>query len=154
MTTQHEVTRQTEAEANSLLTLLESGKHLVSIERKNTATLLRQLIAERDQLREQVEQARHESSLLCLDIDALESDRKSLREQLKFALYRLEDMLKGDDGQAWKEAQRFVDAARKDASEAQWLGFTPEPEDEQQTGDASDGCGEPYDEYDDQEQDG
>lgn len=42
--------------------------------------------------------------------------------------------------------------ARQAHEEARWLGFAPEPDDEQQTGDASDGCGDPVggDEEDDQ----
>lgn len=32
---------------------------------------------------------------------------------LKTAIHRLEDILKDDDGQAYKEAQRFVEQARK-----------------------------------------
>lgn len=34
-------------------------------------------------------------------------------ELLKTALHRLEDILKDDDGQAYKEAQKFVEQARK-----------------------------------------
>lgn len=33
--------------------------------------------------------------------------------------------------------------SRQAHEDARWLGFAPEPDDEQQTGDASDGCGEP-----------
>ena len=32
--------------------------------------------------------------------------------------------------------------ARQAHEDARWLGFAPEPDDEQQTGDASDGCGD------------
>ena len=43
--------------------------------------------------------------------------RRSLRLEYEgrfiMAIERLEDMLKGDDGQAWKEAQRFVDRFRE-----------------------------------------
>jgi hypothetical protein len=35
------------------------------------------------------------------------------KELLVEALHRLEDVLKDDDGQAYKEAQRFVEKARK-----------------------------------------
>lgn len=34
-------------------------------------------------------------------------------ELLKMALCRLEDILEGDDGQAYKEARKFVEQARK-----------------------------------------
>lgn len=39
---------------------------------------------------------------------------------------------------------------RQAHEEARWLGFAPEPDDEQQTGDAPDGCGDG--EEDEQEQ--
>ena len=32
--------------------------------------------------------------------------------------------------------------ARQAHEDARWLGFAPDPDDEQQTGDASDGCGD------------
>jgi len=32
--------------------------------------------------------------------------------------------------------------ARQTHEDARWLGFAPEPDDEQHTGDASDGCGD------------
>lgn len=35
--------------------------------------------------------------------------------------------------------------ARQAHEEAKWLGFAPDPDDDQQTGDRSDGCGEPPD---------
>ncbi len=40
-----------------------------------------------------------------------------LRQQLTEAIDRINDMLKGDDGQAWKEAQKFID--RRNAVEQQ-----------------------------------
>ena len=42
-------------------------------------------------------------------IDALEAENARLRERLAQAIERLRDMLQGDDGQAWGEAQQFVD---------------------------------------------
>jgi len=41
--------------------------------------------------------------------DALAAENARLRERLTQAIERLRDMLKGDDGQAWDEAERFVD---------------------------------------------
>ncbi len=41
--------------------------------------------------------------------DALETEIARLRERLTQAIERLRDMLQDDDGQAWGEAQRFVD---------------------------------------------
>lgn len=41
--------------------------------------------------------------------------------------------------------------ARQAHEDARWLGFAPEPEDDD-TGDASDGCGEPVGGDDEQEQ--
>jgi hypothetical protein len=41
--------------------------------------------------------------------DAQAAEIARLRERLTQAIERLRDMLKGDDGQAWDEAQRFVD---------------------------------------------
>lgn len=40
--------------------------------------------------------------------DALMAERDTLLALLTDAKYRLDDMLKGDDGQAWKEAERFM----------------------------------------------
>jgi hypothetical protein len=42
-------------------------------------------------------------------IDAQAAEIARLRERLTQAIERLRDMLQGDDGQAWDEAQRFVD---------------------------------------------
>ena len=42
-------------------------------------------------------------------IDAQAAENARLRERLTQAIERLRDMLKGDDGQAWDEAQQFVD---------------------------------------------
>jgi hypothetical protein len=42
-------------------------------------------------------------------IDAQEAENARLRERLTQAIERLRDMLQADDGQAWDEAQRFVD---------------------------------------------
>jgi hypothetical protein len=46
------------------------------------------------------------------DVDLIEAQAAEiarLRERLTQAIERLRDMLKGDDGQAWDEAQQFVD---------------------------------------------
>jgi hypothetical protein len=46
------------------------------------------------------------------DVDVIEAQMaeiEKLRERLTQAIERLRDMLQGDDGQAWDEAQRFVD---------------------------------------------
>ena len=42
-------------------------------------------------------------------IDEQAAENARLRERLTQAIERLRDMLQGDDGQAWDEAQRFVD---------------------------------------------
>jgi hypothetical protein len=42
-------------------------------------------------------------------IGELEAENARLRERLTQAIERLRDMLQGDDGQAWDEAERFVD---------------------------------------------
>jgi len=42
-------------------------------------------------------------------IDAQSAEIARLRERLTQAIERLRDILQGDDGQAWGEAQRFVD---------------------------------------------
>lgn len=42
--------------------------------------------------------------------------------------------------------------SRQAHEDARWLGFAPDDDDEQQTGDASDGCGEPVGGDDEQEQ--
>jgi ABC-type transporter Mla subunit MlaD len=55
----------------------------------------------------------HEAADL-IDTQAAEIAR--LRERLTQAIERLRDMLKGDDGQAWDEAQRFVDIAQETQS--------------------------------------
>jgi hypothetical protein len=41
--------------------------------------------------------------------NAARAENARLRERLTQAIERLRDMLQGDDGQAWDEAQRFVD---------------------------------------------
>jgi hypothetical protein len=57
------------------------------------------------------ETKRHVAAIIARDIKvpALEAEIARLRERLTQAIERLRDMLKGDDGQAWDEAQRFVD---------------------------------------------
>jgi len=54
------------------------------------------------------------NTLLCdaRKLDMLADEIVRLNAELTTALHRLEDMLMGDDGQAWKEAQRFVERAR------------------------------------------
>lgn len=47
----------------------------------------------------------------CLRIDATKGDEQ-LRKALQTAIWRLEDMLKGDDGQAWKEAEKALPALK------------------------------------------
>ncbi len=37
----------------------------------------------------------------------------TLRDGLQTAIWRLEDMLKGDDGQAWKEAEKALPKLKK-----------------------------------------
>jgi len=41
-------------------------------------------------------------------IDALEAENARLRERLTQAIERLRDMLQSDDGQAWDEAEQFI----------------------------------------------
>ena len=41
-------------------------------------------------------------------IAALEADNKRLRDGLSTSVYRLKDMLKADDGQAFKEAEKAL----------------------------------------------
>jgi hypothetical protein len=41
--------------------------------------------------------------------DAARAENARLRERLTQATERLRDMLQGDDGQAWDEAERFLD---------------------------------------------
>lgn len=36
------------------------------------------------------------------------NDVMALRDGLQSAIWRIEDMLKGDDGQAWKEAEKSL----------------------------------------------
>ncbi|BBI61721.1 hypothetical protein HSBAA_30270 [Vreelandella sulfidaeris] len=39
-------------------------------------------------------------------VNELEAQNGRLRHQLQSAVYRIDDMLMGDDGQAWKEAEK------------------------------------------------
>lgn len=41
------------------------------------------------------------------------NDVMALRDALQTAIWRIEDMLKGDDGQAWKEAERALPQLKK-----------------------------------------
>jgi hypothetical protein len=50
---------------------------------------------------------KHREAIELFEAQAAEIAR--LRERLTQAIERLRDMLQGDDGQAWGEAQRFVD---------------------------------------------
>jgi len=45
--------------------------------------------------------------------DALVTQSERLNKQLQSAIYRLEDMLEGDDGQAWDEAEKALPAMKK-----------------------------------------
>jgi len=41
-------------------------------------------------------------------ITALRAEAGRIRTQLDEAIYRIKDMLEDDDGQAWKEASKFL----------------------------------------------
>ena len=41
-------------------------------------------------------------------ITALRAEVERIRTQLDEAVHRIEDMLEDDDGQAWKEAKKFL----------------------------------------------
>lgn len=46
-------------------------------------------------------------------VEELERLNAELCEKLEFAVHRLEDILKGDDGQAYDEAEKFVELYHK-----------------------------------------
>lgn len=52
------------------------------------------------------------------DIAHLVSSAPELARALQTAIWRLEDMLKADDGQAWKEAEKAIPSLRSTLSEA------------------------------------
>lgn len=69
-------------------------------------SLVRELREERDSL-QRLANGRAEQR------DALVTQSERLRKQLQSAIYRLEDMLEGDDGQAWDEAEKALPAMKK-----------------------------------------
>ena len=66
--------------------------------------------AERDSVQHLfAQQERHRDELLA-ERDALRAEVERLRRQRGQAIARIKDMLMGDDGQAWKEARKFLDS--------------------------------------------
>lgn len=47
------------------------------------------------------------------DLEALAARVEALESALRQAIERLDDMLKGDDGQAWSEAERAMPKLRE-----------------------------------------
>lgn len=51
---------------------------------------------------------------LCDEIEFWQTDNDKLQAQLDKAVDRIKDMLMGDDGQAWKEAEKFIERLGKE----------------------------------------
>ncbi len=52
---------------------------------------------------------KHDAAIIEASLEATQT----LRDGLQTAIWRLEDMLKGDDGQAWKEAEKALPKLKK-----------------------------------------
>lgn len=109
-----------EAFAQRLVACLNACEGISTEDLAVENSVLIDMLKERTALKEQVEQlenrnaayrsgAASECARASIKVaNTVMAERDNLLDLLTDAKYRLDDMLKGDDGQAWKEAERFM----------------------------------------------
>lgn len=92
------------ADTEALAGLLTERDRLRQLNELQAATIERQA----DSIQSLMEQSERRKEYA----DRLRTDVRELVDALQTAIWRLDDMLRGDDGQAWKEAERAMPPLR------------------------------------------
>ena len=97
-------------EAAARVRELEAAQSVQNVVTYTMVEACKRAEAERDSVQHLfAQQERHRDELLA-ERDALRAEVERLRRQRGQAIARIKDMLMGDDGQAWKEARKFLDS--------------------------------------------